>query len=149
MSTTSTRTLVRDALAKGFENLKRAGTGRVKDFAISLRWIHEQESIQSNTVCIVTTDETRTAQTLTHDAYDLQATVVLYVNDPTDPRAMLDAMIEDAIETVWLVAPSLKEWAWNFTLSEITTDDATKAAGPWAQALLRWAVSHRRMRATV
>lgn len=146
MSTLSTRTLVRDAIVKGFDNLKRAGTGRVKDFAISLRWLHEQDTLQSNTVCIVTTDETRSPQTLLQDTYDLQTTVVLYVNTPTDPRAVLDAMIEDAIETVTLVAPALKEWAWNFTLTEITTDDATKAAGPWAQALLRWAVSHRRLR---
>lgn len=149
MSTTSARTVVRDALVTGFENLKKAAAGRVKDIAVSLRYLTEQETKQASTVCVVVTDEQRNAQTQRHDSYDMTAVVVLYAHDTKDPRAKLDLMIEDAIDTVLLAADGLRQGQtiWKCSLESITADEATTAAGPWAQAVLRWTVAHRRQAA--
>lgn len=141
---TSTRTIVRDAIVAEFTAMKTAGQARVPEFDIRTRWLNEQETKQLSTYCIVATDETRAPQTQRHDNYDLTAVVVIYAHDAVDPRAKLDAMIEDAIGAVLQAARNLKEWVWKLVLDEITADEGTTAAGPWAQAVLRWTVSHRR-----
>lgn len=140
---TSTRTLVRDAVVAAFEAARDAEPG-VRAFEVSVRWLHEQETAQHSTYCILTTDETCTVQTLQHDNYELTIIQVLYAYDTRDPRAKLDGMIEDAMRITRAAAHALKDVVWRQRPDSITTDDATTAAGSWAQAVLRWTVSHRR-----
>lgn len=141
----SLRTVLRDAVIAQLATLKATGSARVKDFGTSPRYLSAEEARNSTTYCVVVTDETRSTQTLERDAWDATLLVVIYAYDTKDPRAKLDDCIEDGIEQVLRVGASLKDSVWTVHLNEITTDEGTTAAGPWAQAVLRWSVGHRRM----
>lgn len=141
----SVRTIIRDAVLAQFAALKTSGGGRVKEFAFSPRYLSAEEARTSTTYCVVVTDESRTPHTLSLDAWDATLLCILYAYDTKDPRAKLDLCIEDAIEQVLRVGLAMKAQAWTVRLDEISTDEGTTAAGPWAQAILRWSVGHRRM----
>jgi hypothetical protein len=144
VSETSHRTIARDAIVTCLEQLKAGGAARVKEFAVSLRYLTEQETSGKTTYCVVITDESGNPQTLERDSWDMTALIVLYAYDTRDPRARLDAAIEDVSEAVLQLAATLKDAIWKLKLTEITTDEGTTAAGPWAQAVTRWSLSHRR-----
>ncbi len=140
----SDRTIIRDALISAFNTRKANGAGRITPFSVSPRYLLESESTTKNTYCVIITDESREANTLGQDDYSITVKIVVYAYDTKDPRAVLDGMIEDAIETVRGEAEGLKATAWKLALADITTDEGTTEAGPWAQAVLRWQAYHRR-----
>lgn len=142
--TTSARTIVRDAILAAFVQAKQSGAVRMSDFATSLRWLTEQETTQKNTYSLIVTDEQRTPDTLSKDRYDMTAVVVIYAYDSRDPRAALDAMIEDAIDICLRAERTMQPLTMKMHLESIATDEGTTAAGPWAQAVLRWTVVHYR-----
>ena len=55
----SNRTIARDAIVSGLENLKRSESARVKDFEISPRYLTAEETNTKQTYCVIVTDETR------------------------------------------------------------------------------------------
>lgn len=139
------RSVIRDAVVTAFENLKKQETARVPEFNVARRWLTETEVKGASTYCVVATDERPAAQTQQQDTFELVLVVVIWSHDTKDPRVKLDAMIEDcfdAMRAAWNGA--MREVAWMVRLEELTTDEGTAAAGPWAQAVLRWTVSHRR-----
>lgn len=144
MNTTSPRTLVRDAIAAALTAVQKGGEARAPEYAVSLRYLTEQECNGKTTYCVVITDETATRQTMQKDQWDMTALVVLYAYDTKDPRAKLDAAIEDVIEALVPLTETLRSVVSALALTEVTTDEGTTAAGPWAQAVLRWRLSHQR-----
>lgn len=142
----SIRTLVRDTVMQQLLARKSQASVRVKAFGVSPRFLMEQETKQANTYCVIVTDETVQGFTQRQRESSLTLKLVLYAYDATDPRAVLDAMIEDAYEIVMGITtqPALQGLVWNIKPDSITTDEATSAAGPWAQALCQWTVQHSR-----
>lgn len=142
----STRTIIRDTVMQQLAVRKGQASVRVKAFAVSPRFLTEQETKQANTYCVVVTDEQMQGFTQAKRDASLTLKLVLYAYDTADPRAVLDAMIEDAHDIVMGLAshPDLQGLVWNIKPDSITTDEATTAAGPWAQALCRWTVQHSR-----
>jgi hypothetical protein len=143
---TSVRTIVRDAVAAQCDALKQVEGDNTPKYETSLRWLTIDEIKQSGTVCIVVTDEQRAPSSQQRDDYAMQVVTVCYARDADDPRAKLDEMIEDAIRMVLLAAEQLKQTRtiWKAVLDQLATDEGTTAAGPWAQAVLRWSCSHQR-----
>jgi hypothetical protein len=139
---TSPRTILRDACIEQLLARKNQSSARVKSFAVSPRYLTEQETKQANTYCVLVTDEQ--LQDFTHQTRDASVTLklVLYAYDTSDSRALLDAMIEDAHDVVRGLRnqAELADQIWKITLDSITTDEATTAAGPWAQAICQWIV---------
>jgi len=146
MSASPIRTHVRDSIVARFQALKDSGHARQSDFEVLLRWINPDQSTQRSTVCVIATDEQRESLSLRDDRYNLTVTCVLVANDSTDPRARLDRMIEDAIETVLLAASTLRNDGAiiKASLDAIESDEGALAAGPWAQAVMRWTIQHTR-----
>ena len=140
----STRTVVRDAIVLALGNLKGQSTARNKTFAVSLRYLTETETKQATTYCVVCTNEQGVAQTQQHATWDLTVLIVIWAYDTNDPRAKLDACLEDVYETMLLVQATMRDVVWKMTLGDIQTDDGTTAAGDWAQGIQRWTISHRR-----
>ncbi len=149
MSTTvSTRTLVRDAVIRILTSRKKDAQARVPEFAVSPRFLTEQETNQKHTYCVIVTDEQVDAGSSSQRARGFALTVklVCYAYDQTDPHAVLDAMIEDAAEAMGLlvVQPELRGLVWHVVPESITTDEGTTAALPWGQAVCQWSASHAR-----
>lgn len=142
----STRTIIRDTIMRSLENRKNQSLARVPSFAVSPRYLTEQETKQANTYCVIVTDEA--FQTSTHGKRDASLTVkfVIYAYDTKDPRPALDAMIEDADDVMAVLQQhaDLQDKIWQVTPESLTTDESTTAAGPWAQAIFNWALQHRR-----
>lgn len=142
----SVRTIIRDTIIAMLESRKNQSIARIASFSVSPRFLTQLETKQANTYCVIVTDEA--FQEVTHGRRDASLTVklVVYAYDTKDPRAPLDAMIEDAYE----VMSSLQQHAdmssliWHVSPESITTDEATTDAGPWAQALCTWTLQHRR-----
>lgn len=140
----SIRTVVRDRIASEFAVLFNLESGRVPEFDISLRWLGADETKRASTYCVIVTDETRTAGTLTHDNFLLMGAVVLYAHDTRDPRAKLDLMIEDALEALRRSFRSLGALIERASVEEVKTSEASSAEGEWPQAVIRWTALHRR-----
>lgn len=142
----STRTIIRDTVMQVLESRKGQTVCRVKSFAVSPRFLTEQETKQANTYCVIVTDEDITVSR--QSQRDISATVklVLYAHDTKDPRAVLDAMIEDIYEVMLGSAghADLRDLVWQVMPETLTTDEATTAAGPWAQALWTWTLKFSR-----
>lgn len=144
--TISIRTLIRDTIIRSLESRKQQSVLRAPSFAVSPRYLTEQETKQANTYCVIVTDES--FQTTNHGRRDasLNVKLVIYAYDTKDPRAPLDAMIEDAHDVMSGLQqlPDMQDKVWQVTPESITTDESTTAAGPWAQAIFIWALQHRR-----
>lgn len=140
----STRTLVRNTLLSELHAMKNAGTGRVPMFQISRNWLSHEQTTRNNTYCVVMTDETRNAQTLQDDTYQMTGIVVMYAHDTQDARAVLDLMIEDAIDILRQALKSLIGVIQKGSIESITTTEASTAEGYSAQAVIRWSGVHRR-----
>lgn len=144
--TVSPRTIIRDTIIRALETRKNQSLSRIQSFAVSPRYLTEQETKQSNTYCVIVTDEG--FQAVTHGRHDANLTVklVLYAYDTKDPRVPLDAMIEDSYDVMSGLQqhPDMQDKIWQVMPESITTDEATTAAGPWAQALCQWSLQHRR-----
>ena len=141
---TSPRTLFRNAIVTAFAQRKGTDAMRHQDFQVSLYYLSEEQIRQPVTYCVVVTDELLTAQTTQRDDCAMTVLIVMYIKDDADPRGMLDAAIEDAYETVLSVQGALKEIVWKMKLEELTTDEGTTIAKPYAQAVQRWSAHHRR-----
>lgn len=140
----SARTVIRDRIMDEFRRLRDSGSARVMDFELSFRWLTETETKRAATYCVIVTDETRNAQTLQNDAYQLTGAVVLYAHDATDARAKLDGMIEDAIEVLRRAFQALQGTVQKAAVDSVTTTEASTAEGDWPQAVIRWSGIHRR-----
>jgi hypothetical protein len=140
----SVRTIIRDRIVEEFHIVKNSQSGQVQEFDIELRWLSPEETTRSSTYCVIVTDETRSGQTLEHDAYQLTGAVVLYAKDTSDARAKLDLMIEDAINVLRRAFQALKDTFQKAALETITTSEASTAEGDWPQAVIRWSGVHRR-----
>lgn len=143
---TSTRTIVRDTVMQALELRKGQSLVRVKSYAVSNRFLAEQETTQANTYCVVVTDEE--PGSMTQRSRDFRATlkVVTYAYDTKDPHAVLNAMIEDLYELMAGIGrhADLRDVIEQVTVEGMTTDEATTAAGPRAQAIRTWAFTFSR-----
>lgn len=139
----SVRTIVRDAVVAAYG--APIGT-TYTDYAVSLRYLEASEITRSHTVCVVATDEQRSADSFDRERYSLTLLTILYAMDTRDPRGVLDAMIEDGIRVMGQAVRPLRESGVILAaaLESLATDEATTASGPLAQAVLRWRCEHRR-----
>lgn len=140
----SPRTLLRNAIVAAFTARKGTDAMRLPEYAVSTNYLSEEQVTNNVTYCVVVTDETLTAQTMSKDDCAMTVLIVIYFKGDADPRAKLDMAIEDAYETVLTVQPALKETVWKLKLEEFTTDEGTTIAKPYAQAVQRWSAHHRR-----
>lgn len=143
----SDRTVLRDAVVDMFRARQGQDGLRIPEYDVSLNYLTETECKRFPTYCVIVTDETSSTFTQKDGDCQLQLKVVIYAKEDGDVRAVLDAAIEDAYETVLLVQ-SFKPNIWMMTLEEISTDEGTTIAKPHAQAIQRWMCHHgRAMRA--
>jgi hypothetical protein len=144
----STRTLVRDAVIRILTSRKKDAQVRVAEFAVSPRFLSEQETNQKHTYCVIITDEQVDTASSSQRARGFAITVkiVCYAYDQADPHAVLDAMIEDAAAAMGLLVtqPELRGLVWHVVPESITTDEGTTAALPWGQAVCQWSARHAR-----
>lgn len=140
----SVRTQVRDAVMQALLDLRNQSTARVQDFDVSPKYLAVEECTKFPTYCVVATDERMEAQTLLEVTSTMTLLVVIYVKDTADPRAKLDAAIEDAYDTMIMLQTRLADRVWKMNLEDITTDEGAATSQPHAQAVLRWNLHHRR-----
>lgn len=136
--------MVRDGIVAEFETMQAAGSGRVQEFDISLRWLTETETKRASTYCIIVTDEQRTSHTLHDDAYQLSGVIVLYAQDTRDARAKIDLMLEDAIEVLRRAFHGMASVLQKASVESITTSEGSTAEAYWTQGVIRWSGVHRR-----
>lgn len=141
---TSHRTVLRDAILGAFQTRKHTESMRCPIYDAVPYFLTAEEVKRDVTHCVVVTDEAPTPSTMRDDDCVMTVLVVTYVRDDKDARTVLDAALEDAWETVLSVQSQLKETVWKVKLDEITTDDGTTIAKPYAQAVARWRATHRR-----
>lgn len=141
---TSPRTTLRNAILAAFNQRENTDAMRIQAYDVILNYLSEEQVTQAVTYCVVVTDEMPTTQTMQKDDCLMTALIVIYIKDTGDSRAKLDAAIEDAYETVLTVQGTLREIVWKLKLENITTDEGTTIARPYAQAVQRWSAHHRR-----
>ena len=141
---TSVRTIIRDGVVQALTTLKQTQAARLPNFTISLTYDQVEDCKTFPTYCVVVTDEQVEAHSLTHMDCVSTLLTVLYVQDQKDPRAKLDAAIEDVYEAVMRWGQSNLASVWRMVCSEVTTDEGTRIAKPNAQAVLRWQLHYRR-----
>lgn len=140
----SIRTQARDAVMEALLNQRNQSTARVQDFDVSPKYLAVEECTKFPTYCVVATDERVEAQTLHETTNTMTLLIVIYVKDMADPRAKLDASIEDAYDTMIGLQARMADRIWKMTLDDITADEGAATSHPHAQAVLRWSLSHRR-----
>lgn len=144
---TSPRTSIRDAIVLAFAQSKGSTERQVPDYAVSVLFLTETELKQAATYCVVLTDEARTEHsTLQTDDISAILRVVCWASDATDPHGLLDAMIDDACDTLRTALAALKEarQIGMGMIESITVADAKSTDGPLAQAVLQLAVTFQR-----
>jgi hypothetical protein len=143
----SVRTTLRDTVMEVLLALKGQSVVRVKSFAVSNRFLVEQETKQANTYCVIVTDEE--PGSMTQRSRDFRATlkIIAYAYDTKDPHSVLDAMIEDLYESMAGIGrhPDLVHVIQQVTVEGLTTDEATTAADSWAQAVRTWSFTFSRV----
>lgn len=143
--TVSHRTAIRDAVLATFESRRGADGMRVKEFDVARYWLSVEQCQRFPTYCVIVTDEVPGEKTQRAVNFGLTLAVVIYVKDDHDPRRALDAAIEDVYETLLLVQDTIdEESSWQFSPQELSSDDGTSIAHPYALAVQRWQCEHRR-----
>lgn len=140
----SVRTQVRDAIMQALRDLQHQPSARVQDFDVSPKYLTCEECARFPTYCVVATDERPDRQTLMETDCTLTVLIVIYAKDTQDPRAKLDASIEDAYDTMILLQTRLADRVWKMTMEDLTSDEGAATSQPHAQAVLRWNLHHRR-----
>jgi hypothetical protein len=144
---TSPRTLIRDAIVSAFEQSDGSLERRVSEYGVSVKYLTETELKQAAVYCVIVSDEARAeGNSLQRDMVSATVKLVLWANDPSDPREKLDRMIEDACDTLRNAFQVLRadRTIVSGALDEIQSDEATTAAGPLAQAVMRLSVLYQR-----
>ena len=149
MSTTpiSSRTVIRNAIVSAFELSQGSLDRRVPEYRVALNYLTETELKQSAVYCVIVSDEARAeGNSLQRDMVSATVKLILWANDTSDPRGKLDSMIEDACETIRTALATLRadKTIVSGMLDEIQSDEATTAAGPLAQAVMRLSVTYQR-----
>lgn len=149
MSTTSIspRTIIRNAIVSAFELSQGSLDRRVPEYRVALNYLTESELKQSATYCVIVSDEARAeGNSFQRDMVSATVKIVLWANDTSDPRGKLDSMIEDACETMRTALATLRadQIIVAGMLDEMQSDEATTAAGPLAQAVMRLSVTYQR-----
>jgi hypothetical protein len=147
MSELSPRTTIRDAIVSACRHGQGTTARRVQEYAVALNYLTDSELKQSAVYCVLVTDETGAdGSSFQRDMVAATVKVVLWANDANDPREKLDRMIEDACDSVRVALQALRSSSAivSGVLEEITTDEATTAAGPLAQAVIRLSVMCQR-----
>lgn len=143
----SPRTSIRDAIVLAFNQAKASPERQVQDYAVSVLFLTETELKQSATYCVVLTDEAR-AGNGTMQTDDIAATlkVICWASDAADPHGLLDAMIDDACDTLRTALAALKEARQIGVgmIDSITVADAKSTDGPLAQAVIQLTVTFQR-----
>lgn len=143
----SVRTSIRDAIVQAFELSNGSPDRRVPEYEVSVRYLNMDETKQSATYCVIVSDEARAdGNSFQRDMVSATVKLILWANDASDPRGKLDGMIEDACETLRAALATLRadQTIVSGTLDEIQSDEATTAAGPLAQAVMRLSVTYQR-----
>lgn len=140
----SIRTQARDAVMDALLNQRNQSTARVQDFDVSPKYLGCDECTKFPTYCVIATDERMEAQTLRDRDSTLTLLIVIWAKDTQDPRAKLDASIEDAYDAMIGLQARIADRIWKLSLDDITADEGASTSHPHAQAVLRWSLSHRR-----
>ena len=140
----STRTLVRDAIVMALRVRLTDASMRRRPYDISLNYLSVQECQRFPTYCVVVTDESSGAHTLTAREFQMAVVIVIYVRDEGDVRGELDAAIEDVYETLLIVQRGLGTVGWKVVLDNLNSDEGTTVAKPYAQCVQRWICHHGR-----
>lgn len=142
----STRTIVRDTIISVLQTRTDKSVVRVPSFAISKKYLTQEETKQGNTYCVIVTDES--PETYTHSAnnWKMQVKIVCYAHHPDDPHAILDAMIEDLHDAMVMVRShsTLHRLISNMQPVDMAADERTTGAAPWGQVVCTWNMSHAR-----
>lgn len=143
---TSPRTLIRDAIMSMLETRKNQALSRIQSFAVSPKFLSPPELTQSNTYCVIATDEAFQRSTHSVDESELTIKLVIYAKDTKDPRAPLDAMIEDARDamTGLIGHPDVRGVVSRVVPESIATNESTTDAEHLAQAVFVWTIQQRR-----
>lgn len=143
----SSRTLIRDAIVSAFELSQGSPDRRVPEYGVSLKYLTESELKQAAVYCVIVSDEARAeGNSFQRDMVAATVKLILWANDTADARGKLDSMIEDACETLRTALSTLRQdkVIVSGMLDEIQSDEATTAAGPLAQAVMRLSVTYQR-----
>jgi|CXWL01.1.fsa_nt_gi hypothetical protein len=140
----STRTVVRDAVVQALRGRLTDPQVRMRTYDISQNYLTAQECKRFPTYCVVVSDESPGALTLTAREFQMVVLLVLYVRDEDDTRAVLDAVIEDVYETMLTVQRGLGAAGWKLVLESLSSDEGTTIANPHAQCVQRWICHHSR-----
>jgi hypothetical protein len=144
MSGTSTRTLVRDAVAGTLTGRIDTQGPRIPLYDVALNFLAFEECKRFPTYCVVVTDDVPQAFTQEQREYQLTVVIVILVKHERDVRAVLDAAIEDVYDAVLMAQQSLAGVSWKMMPESMTADEGATATKPHAQCIQRWSCSHAR-----
>ncbi len=147
MSSPSLRTAVRDAIVQALKTLNDPSAAELRNPTISLTYDTVDECTAFPTYGVICTDETVERTTVGFVDIELDVLVVIYVKDEKDPRQVLDKAIEDVFRAL-LSSQTAKQTIPQLRLDSLATDEGTKIAKPYAQAVMRWKACGLRRPAT-
>lgn len=139
----SIRTQVRDAFVDALTTINRSPAARVPGAQVLTQYVTAEEVLKSPTYCVVVTNESINVISQMSADVTLTVLVVIYVKSDTDVRAVLDGAIDDVWDALRM-GHILKSDVSQLSVESIETDEATTAAKPFAQAVMRWTAFVRR-----
>jgi hypothetical protein len=139
------RTQIRDAAMQAlrFINEDKSGAYYSKQVYVSSSFDEETQVEGFPTFCVILTDEDVTYDLMTSATVMGKLMVVCYAKSENDPREALDTALEDAVKAL-TIYPPLRALVQRMQLQGITTDEATRMAKPFAQAVMSWDVQYSR-----
>jgi hypothetical protein len=140
------RTAIRDAAMAALDsiNTNKSGVYYSKQAFVSPTFDEETQCVGFPTFCVILTDEDLVHDMMSGATVQGKLMVIVYAKSEDDPRKALDQALQDAVRAMsndpGLRAPLVQR----IQLDSITTDEATRMAKPFAQAVMTWTVQFSR-----
>lgn len=139
------RTAIRDAAMAALDdiNKNKSGIYYSKQAFLSSSYDEESQCEGFPTFCVILTDEDVACDQMSGATVQGKLMIIVWASSQDDPRKALDEATEDAVRAL-STHPDIRSLVQLLKLEGITTDEATRAAKPHAQAVMEWAVQFTR-----
>lgn len=142
----SKRTQIRDAFFNALAQISTANASRAYRTTATVEklWLQYDQFVRYPGLCVIVTDEQVASDSHQSFRSECDVKIVGYSSNDKDPRAALDAIIEDTLEALSRNDESIRSIVSGLQLEEIACDDGAEVSKPFGKFVMTWKCSFTR-----
>lgn len=142
----STRTKIRDAFFRALSEISTANKSRAYRTSptVEKMWLEYDGFQRYPGLCIIVADEQVSVDSHATFRSECDVKIIGYSSNDKDPRAALDELIEDVLDSISRNDSEIRSLSSGLQLDEIACDDGAQASRPFGKFVMTWKCSFMR-----